>query len=328
MDIKVKKRLLWAILFSIGFMFYLLTRVEWNHFSLIVERMELKYLIPSCSVFILGNLVRAFRFIQLDHTSKKLAHWWYLSSFYNFITSTLPGGAGEAATAYVLKQFSKFNILGALRILLLSRLMDLFALSVLFFIAALFMPHYTSYREGALWISGILFLISSLTLMRISEQFVMRFLQKLPGQSTLIKRVREKFSELIIISDEQRNNNSFTILLFQSVLMMIAGIISIHLALRAFGVDFTLVQSAYCYGIYAIFQIIPVQGIAGIGTQAAWWALALKAAGYKVPDAIAMGFVLYGIFYLLVAAIGLISMLFWLKGRKEIGHLPRQGNLL
>ncbi len=108
-----------------------------------------------------------------------------------------------------------------------------------------------------------------------------------------------------------------SITLFQSVVMMIGSVVSLHLALRAFGIDFILVQSFYCYGVYAIFQIVPVHGIAGIGTQAAWWTIALNAAGYKAPDAIAMGFILYGTFYFFIALIGLFSLLVWLKGRKK-----------
>ena len=89
----------------------------------------------------------------------------------------------------------------------------------------------------------------------------------------------------------------------------------LHLVLQAFGIEFTLIQSAYCYGVYAIFQVVPVQGIAGIGTQAAWWAIALKAAGYHSSDVIALGFILYGIFYLFIAVMGIFSFLFWLIGK-------------
>jgi hypothetical protein len=105
MDIKVKKRLLWAIFFSICFMVFLLKRVDWKHFSLIAGRLDIKDLIIACIVYILANLVRTFRFCKLDHTDKKLIHWWNINQFYNFITATLPGGLGEAATAYALKRY-------------------------------------------------------------------------------------------------------------------------------------------------------------------------------------------------------------------------------
>jgi uncharacterized membrane protein YbhN (UPF0104 family) len=317
MDIKVKKRLVWAILFSIGFTVFLVSRVDWSHFSIIADRLDMSYLIAAFGVFLFGNLIRTFRFYRLDHLDKKLTHWWNIGVLYNLATTTLPGGSGEAAMAYVLKRYSKFNILSALRILLLSRLMDLFALSALFLIAAIMLSSDTYYREAAIWLSGILFFISSVTLLRSSEQFVMRLLQKLPGNSAFIKKMFEKLSELIIITREQRKKKSFGVTLFQSVIMWGSGFIILHLLLRSFGIDFTLIQSGYCYGVYAVFQSMPVQGIAGIGTQAAWWTLALNATGYDAPDAIALGFILYGIYYGFIAVMGLCSMIFWLKGRQK-----------
>jgi len=317
MNIQTKKKLLWAVLFSIAFTGILLYRVEWDHFSLIVGRLDMQTLFAAYCVYLLSNLVRAFRFYKLDHMDKKMAHWWYISAFYNFITATLPGGSGEASTAYILKRFSEYNILGALRILLFSRLMDAFALSVLFFITALFMSSDTSYREAAIWISGALFFISTVTLLPSSEQFVMRLLGRLPERYKLVKLIKEKLSEVITISEEQRSNNTFGISLFQSLVMWAGGIVLLHLVLRSLGVDFTIIQSAYCFGVYAVFQIIPIQGIAGIGTQAAWWTLALKVTGYDDPDIIALGFVLYGIYYIFVAAMGLLSLLFWMKGKEK-----------
>ncbi len=206
-------------------------------------------------------------------------------------------------------------MLSALRILFLSRLLDLSAISGIFLIAAVQISGSNSYRNAALLISGILFLLSLIALIPASEQFIMRMLQRLPGNSALMKRMSEKMSGLIEIAEEQHSENVFGIALFQSVVMMVVGVISIHLVLNSLGINFTIVQSAYCYGVYMVFQIVPVQGVAGIGTQAAWWALALNASGYEAPDAIAMGFVLYSVFYIIVALIAFISMIFWWKGR-------------
>lgn len=197
MDIQVKKKLLWATLISAVLMAFLLLKVDWRQFSLIAGRMDIKYLIASCSVFIFGNLVRTFRFRQLDHTDKKLTHWWNINAFYNFITATLPGGAGEAATAYVLKRFSEFNILNAFRILILIRLMDAFALSVLFFLASVRISSVAPYREAATWLSGALFLMTSIALIPASEHFVLTLLQRLPGNITFIQKVCQKLNELL-----------------------------------------------------------------------------------------------------------------------------------
>jgi uncharacterized protein (TIRG00374 family) len=317
MDIKVKKRLLWAILISIGFMFFLLTRVDWGHLSLIVNRLEIQYLVAACSVYILGNLVRTFRFYHLDHMDNRLTLWWNINAFYNVVTATLPGGAGEAASVYILKRFSKFNLLGALRILFLSRLLDLFALSALFLLAAIQISVLTPYRNIAIFMSGALLILSLILLLPSSEQFILKLTKKLPGQGNVKKRLRDKLSELINISEEQRRHNTFRVALLQSVLMMVAGVVSVHMLLRSFGIHFTPVQSAYCYGVYMLFQIVPVQGVAGIGTQAAWWALALNSAGYRGADTIALGFMLHGTFYVFIAIIGLSALLIWPVIRKN-----------
>jgi hypothetical protein len=140
----------------------------------------------------------------------------------------------------------------------------------------------------------------------------------MPGHSRVVLKVRDKLSEVLIILEEQRSKKAFSITLFQSILMWLGGIVLLHIVLRFLEIEFTLIQSAYCFGFYAIFQIVPVQGIAGIGTQAAWYALALKAAGYQGIDAIALGFILYGIFYLFIAFLCLISLVFWMRGKEKI----------
>jgi len=310
MHIKEKKALFGAILISAVLMSFLLVKVEWNQFTLIAGRLNIKELLSAYCVFIVGNIIRSYRFSQLDYTGNKLKYWWNINVFYNFITSTLPGGAGEAVTAYVLKRFSTLNILSAFRILLLSRLMDLFGLSALFFVSSLLVNDHTPYRDIAIWVSATLFLLSSVALLKSTEKIILRLMKKLPGQGTLIKKLKEKLSDLLTIVEEQRRNKSFSTSLFLSLPMTIAGIVTIHLVLRSLGVDFTLFQSTYFYGVYMIFQIVPIHGIAGIGTQAAWWALALNAAGYVYPDTIALGFVLHGIFYLFITLMGAYLIFF------------------
>lgn len=318
MDKKVKKRLLLAVLFSTGFLFFLLGKVDWRHFSLITDKLDIKYFISSWCVFASGNFIRALRFHTLDHTGNRLLYWWNINAVYNITTATLPGGAGEAATAYIIKRFSVFNILAAFKILFLSRLLDLFALSALFLISAVLINSGTPYRETTIWISGTLLLISVAALLPSSERYFLKLIKKLPGQYRLVQRAYEKLSELSAISEEQHNKKTYSTTLFQSVVMMAVGVISLHLLLRSFDIDLTIVQSAYCYGVYMIFQIVPVQGIAGIGTQAAWWALALHTAGYGDPDAIAMGFILHGSFYCFIAFIGVISLLLWVTKKIRV----------
>jgi len=232
------------------------------------------------------------------------------------MTATLPGGIGDATTAYFLKRYSEFNILSAFRILLLSRIMDLAGMSLLLLLVAIQVGDHAQYRETSICISGALVLITTLSLIPAVQQRILEFMQKLPGQSRVMKKAHEKIRELTSISREYYSRNTFRISLFQTMLSIIATALSMHFILRSFEVGFTPLQSFYCVSAYAIFQMIPIQGIAGIGTQPVRWLAALKMAGYKGPDSVALSIILHGTFYVFIAIIGLSSLLIWGMTRK------------
>jgi hypothetical protein len=224
------------------------------------------------------------------------------------MTATLPEGVGEATTVYQLNKFSSFNILSAFRIFVITRLMDLAAFSAVLLFAFIQISTTASYREVALWLSGSLFIISIFVIHLKIEHHIVRLIQKMPFKGQVMNRIRERFDEINRISESQSTLLGF--MTFQSIVMILIAALSIHFVLRSLGDDFNYVQSFYCFEVYALFQIIQVQGIAGIGTQTAWWSIVLTVAGYKSPDAIAMGIVLHGTLYIFIALMGLSGSLF------------------
>jgi len=317
MNSGMTKKLLWAVFLSLLFMALLLYGVDWTHFSSIVDRVKINVLLVAFGVLLLANIFRSWRFYTLDHLKKnKLTSWLIINKLYNWLTATLPGGAGEVATVYVIKRYSFFNMLSAFRILLLSRVMDLTAISALLLFAAIQVKGDGYYHETVLWITVILLFISIASVLPASERFILKLMRKLPGQSRLMKSLREKINELSVISEEHRGRNILGITLIQSALVIIAVAVSLHLILISCDTGFTLMQSFYCYTVYAVLQIIPIQGIAGIGTQPARWVVALNLTGYKANDIVALSILLHGIFYVFISIMGLSALLIWLISRK------------
>ena len=317
MDIRVKKRLLWASLLSAFIMALLLLKVDWSHFSLIAGRIDILYFFLAFFLYFLANLMRSIRFCKIDHAGNKLSHWWSMNQIYNLVTATLPGVSGEAFTAYLLKRFSTFNMLSALRILFLSRLMDLTAYSAVLLFSAVLISGSTSYRKEAILISGFLFIASMIAAHPTVERFMIKLLQKISFNNRLINRACEKLEEVAVITESRFSASFFGITMIQSMLMIFFAALSAHYMLHSFGTGFTLLQSFYCFGVYALFQMVPIHGIAGIGTQAAWWTLALTVAGYKTSDVIAMGIFLYGTFYMIIAVLGLAAFAVWMMIREK-----------
>jgi uncharacterized membrane protein YbhN (UPF0104 family) len=298
-------------------MAFMLYRVDWKHFAAIAGRINKTDLLISFLLLALANLVRSFRFYQLDYMGHVMSLWWIMNQIYNFITATLPGGAGEAVTVYMLKRFSNFNILSAFRILLLTRFLDLAGFSALLLITALFMSAATPYREAALWLSGCVFILSVVLSHSKSERLIIRLLHHVPIRGRIMNKIFERLEEVYNASGDRLRGNFFIMTMLQSVLIIFIAALSVHFMLRALGTEFVLIQSLFCFGVYALFQMVPVQGIAGIGTQAAWWTLAITVSGYKASDAIAVGIILHGVFYVLIGILGLAGLLFWIMLKKN-----------
>lgn len=316
MDIQIKKKLLWATSLSVVIMGILLFKVDFDQFSAISNRINIRDLLLAFLFLFLAHFVRARRFQTLDHIGNKLSYWWIMNQVYNVITFTLPGGPGEAAAAYVLKKFSKFSILSAFRIFLLTRFMELSGLAVLLLLTALLIDTTALYRTVALWSSGVVLISSIIVTHPKCERFIMRLLQKIPIKGRLMNRAYEKLEDLAKISEECFSGAVFGVAMLQSVLVISGIALSTHFMLQALGTGFTLIQSLYCVGIYGLFQVVPVHGVAGIGTQTTWWSLALTVAGYQASEAIAMGIILHGALYVLNALLGFLAVLYWLMIRR------------
>ena len=319
MDIGIRKKLLWAVFLSVAFMVLLLYVVDWTHFPSILNRVRINYLLVAFGVLLLANIIRSYRFYTLDHLEKKkLIPWIIINKLYNFLTATLPGGVGEAATAYMIKRYSFFNMLSAFRILLLSRVMDLIGILALLLFVATQISTDIHYKETVIWLSGALLFLSIATMVPATEHFILKLMQKLPGHNKVMKRMREKLGELLIISEEHRGRKTFSITLIQSALVITITAVSLHFISLSFESGFTLMQSFYCYAIYAILQLIPIQGIAGIGTQPARWVIALNMAGYNGDDAVALSIFFHITFYMFITIMGFAALSIWLFRRKTV----------
>jgi len=165
-------------------------------------------------------------------------------------------------------------------------------------------------------LSGILLTVSVLALIPKTEHLILGLMQKLPGRSRIMIKAKEKLTELTKVTEMHHSARSAIVTLGYSLLFISCVGVSLHFILRAYDVEFTKMQSFYCYTVYAILQLIPVQGIAGIGTQPARWVVALHMAGYKGPETVALSIVIHGTFYVFISIMGVTALLIWFMSRK------------
>lgn len=82
-----------------------------------------------------------------------------------------------------------------------------------------------------------------------------------------------------------------------SIAMGLVSASSITVLLNGFGANLSIVQSCAAFGLYVLLQLIPVQGLAGVGTQSARWTVALFIVGVGPQQAAAEGIALYVCIY-------------------------------
>ena len=311
----MKKKILFALAASLVFLSFLSRIIEWDNFEKIFSRVDSTQFFIGFVFLVLANLVRTIRFRVMDEHGHSLGRWWFMNQNYNLMTATLPGGVGEVATAWILKRYCSFPFLHAVRILFITRIMDLLFFSLLMLLAVLQLGHTILFYEAAITVAVALMGVSGLALIPPLERLVLRFIYRcLPGNSGLVGKIREKLQSLVRASSTLHYLKNLAGALGLSALVIVAAALSAHYVLLSLGTGFSWQQSFYCFTIYALFQLVPIQGIAGIGTQAAWWALSLRVAGYNGTDYGEMGFFLHGSFYLFIAIMALTGITGWFGG--------------
>lgn len=307
------RKLAFTVIIALLFLSFIIWKIDWSTIDQIFRNINISLLVFGFLILFIANFIRSIRFSTLDLHGHSVARWWIITQLYNAITATLPGGAGEAVTIYTLKQTSLMNISGSIRILLLTRLMDLSSLSALFLFVSFQFNTIKPHQQTACFISSTIFLITMIMLTPKTEKSLLKITTKvLSNKFRFVRKIRNSIVDLITNIELNKKKNAYYISLLLSGILIVCAALSVHIILRSIGVNFNWQESFYCLGVYALFQLIPIQGIAGLGTQAAWWAFALKAAGYTGNDTLTLGVILYVVFYIFILILSLLALIYWI----------------
>jgi uncharacterized membrane protein YbhN (UPF0104 family) len=300
-----------AVLISVGFLFFVLKRINWREFVNFGNAADYGMIAAGFGALFLANVVRALRFRHLDPLRQKFGSWWVMGQAYNLMTATFPGGTGEVATAYLLKRFYNFDWLSGIKILVVTRVMDLAVLTGLFLSSALIVRRVHNLTISAIVVAAVLFVLSVIMLIPPFQRLFVEGLRRLyPKRAWFSAKV---FGLAQRISEGARFRGAMASFVSgaYTITMQLLAICSIYLVLLGLGVDLTFFETIFCFGIYVLFQLVPVQGFAGLGTQAAWWAIALSLAGYTGGNTVALGLALYATFYVFIAMLCLLAVVYW-----------------
>jgi len=306
------KKILLSIIISSVFVYFILQKIDLRGLVEIQKNINYDELLIGFIILIFANVVRAKRFQIIDSQDLALTQWWIISQIYNMFTAMLPGGSGEALTAYMLKKAAFYKFGGAVRILFLTRIMDAASLAIIFLLSSSFISGIVLFRKTSIVLALTIFFLSLLLLLPRTEHFLIAILERIFSRDNKIgKFIFSQTDNFKNINSMKKYKRSYVKELFFSLVIILGAALSVYYVLHAFKVKFNLIQSFYCFGIYAFFQMVPVHGVAGIGTQAAYWSLALSSAGYSNNNCLALGVALHATFYIFIFFIGISAAIVW-----------------
>lgn len=308
----VALRVAFAVALSLIFAYALATRIHLSDLAALLKHVNPVWLGAGVVTLGVANFARAARFHLLDGQRHSLARWWVTTQVYNLATSTLPGGLGELVTAVLFRRVSVGGWAGAFRLLIVARLLDLVTLLGLFVAAmwALGLAWTTPIGWVSCSTAALLGLVALALLVPRTQVLALKtllrlapLLSRLPLASrrqSLVTKAQSTL-ETLIAATGTTSRRAWLGIAAWSVVMGIVSASIVMVVLHGFGGRLSLVASCASYGLYVLLQLIPLQGIAGVGTQSARWAVALALVGIGVQEATVDSVALYLCLYAIVA---------------------------
>ncbi|MBY0278433.1 hypothetical protein K2Z84_24145, partial [Candidatus Binatia bacterium] len=125
------------------------------------------------------------------------------------------------------------------------------------------------------------------------------------GRWRWLRRAGALLAEGVHLLPHGRRALGVLVLTFATQLPSLAAL---HALLHGARLPLPYTAAILCFVFYVLLRMLPLQGIAGIGTTAAWWAIALSTLGVPPAEAALVGTVLYIAFFVLLIVLCLACL--------------------
>jgi uncharacterized protein (TIRG00374 family) len=290
-----------------------------------VARLPLRAMLVAFGWLVLAGWFRAARLRMLLPELPSLGQSYALNQISNLITAAVPAGVGEVASAWVFRRLADVSVERGAIALFVGRALDL-AVVVALFLLALASGHVhlgTHAGRPALAATVILLALVAVGWSHVrSPEQLPATLDRFAGKVRADGRVRRVLHVVLRrVSDALRTlprGRGVLTLLFLTLCTQLAALAALDVLLSAIGVEIGYAGAAAAFLLYALLRMLPVQGVAGVGTHAAWWAISLSLLQVPADAAIAAGAALYVAFMLALVALCATALPLLATGRKEL----------
>ena len=324
----MSKRFILSVLITAAIVLILLLQISLKDLYTLLRTIDPFWLVMGSITYLLANLFRALRFRLLIHSKGvPLSDLFRITSFYHLSLMILPSKLGELSYPYLLNRISGKNVTEGLASLVVSRVYDFFIiLLILLFVS---IGYQTLFKVDPFFlIPVVVFLIFLIVFIFFYMGRLLKWFSNVLGKisigagsrnSSFVSWIERKMDEMAEDFDSIQARKTYLPVTLTSLAAWVMIFSTFYAYMKGFGIDVSSTKLILGSTIAVIGNALPVSGIGNWGTLEAGWAAGFLMVGLSKEKAIATGF---GIHILIFVVCVLISFFCWVTLKKRKNPSP------
>jgi glycosyltransferase 2 family protein len=310
-----------AVLITIVLVSLLFTQVDLRDIITTLQNINPLYLLAGFLLYTISYVFRAWRFHILLNKEVSIRDLFHIECVHNMMNNLLPARTGELSYIYLLKKGSNRTTGEGIATLVLARIFDFVCIIVLFFIAAMFTKNLPQIILSTIWIIGLLllFFIAFLAFLFHSKHpltYLKHFFHKVHlDQYKIGVYVLNKGTETITCLDKIRDRWIYSQIFLISLPIWLTNYLMVFVLMTGMNLNLPLQVVVLGSTFSLISTLLPVNGIAGFGTQEGFWVLIFVPLGLTLNSAIVSAFIVHIVIITYYVILG-VGSIFWLHYKK------------
>lgn len=306
-------------LLSLGFgiilIGWLLSQLELSETLKVIRNVPISLVVLGFCCYALSFFLRAIRFKLLLPREKPVQHLFPIVLLHYTALNIIPARLGELSYVYLLKKIHNISAGYSISSLIIARIFDQIAISLLFLLSSLFVDLPTQWLKMLnLVVAGLLIMIFvALMIVLAHKEHFVNWIKMLVSRWNLdryrlLQHIMHAMDEVVIAFRNIQITQHVEKVFGLSILIWI-GIFSVnYLLLKAFDVHLSFVEIVLASTFIILLTVLPFQLLSGLGIHETTWRFIAVSLGVSNQIAIISAFgthILSTMFLLIFAAYGL-----------------------
>jgi len=324
----LSKRLILSILITVGIIVVLLLQISLKDLYNLLTTIDPGWAALGSIAYLLSTLFRTLRFKWLIHSKfVPFSDLFRITAFYHLSLMVLPSKLGELSYPYLLNKKSGMNVTEGLASLIVSRVYDfVIILVVLLFVSISFQGLFDLHPSLVILLVILLicFLIFALFYMSSFLRWLSNGLGRISHRTgwrnaRFVPWIQKKMSDMAEDFYAIKSRHTHLLVSLTSLASWLMIFCTFYAYMKGFGIELSFTKMVFGSTVGVVANALPISGIGNWGTLEAGWAAGFLMAGLSKEKAIATGFGVHIIIFIVCAIISFFS---WVTDKKQKNPSP------